>query len=63
MFVGGEMQGNEGTCMHLGVTGRCDVGRNEWGFRGLYEDLLGMRFKSDLLPTNSVWLDSLRLKF
>ena len=63
MLVGGEMQEDEGTCMNLGVTGRCDVGRNVWGFRGLYEDLLGMRFKSDLLPANSVSLDSLRLKF
>ena len=32
-IVGGEVQGDEGTCMHLGVAGRCDIGRNEWGFR------------------------------
>lgn len=35
MFVGGEVQGDEGTRMHLGVAGRCEVGSKEGGFGGI----------------------------
>ena len=34
MFVGGKVQGDEGTRVHLGVAGSCDVGSTEGSFRG-----------------------------
>lgn len=49
MLVGGEVQGGEGTRMHLGVAGRCEVGSREGFSGGSREDLLGVRRQSYML--------------